>query len=257
MSPWSFQDSKWRQGAVIPPVLVPNGVLPPGLAEGAKLIIITHDCDIVQPSLEAEPYVEFLIAKPMREDQKNGVLFRGRNVRRLQFVLKEGGASKLYEISAHDRFRIDRKELENQEPDTSTTLNLQTIGTIASWYAKRYKRSSFPTAFNSRIPDRTWKKIKKVLQKDGDDVLIFMGLNSMEELSLDQPTRYSFGLWCQARPLKMICASRRHFWWLQLSKSNSPNVRELKSLNVVWSQKLSLVLRIICTTPLNGTPSIT
>ena len=187
MPNWSFQDSEWRQGAVIPQELVPEGLLPRDLDQAAKLVVISHDCDIVQPSYSAEPFVELLIAKPVTAEDKNGALFRGRNPRRLQFWLGTGEDRKLYEISAHDRLRMDRQALENHQPDRSLILDVRTIATIANWYAKRYNRSSFPTAFNKRIPAAKWKKIKKSLERDGDDVLIFMGLNSFDELPNDRP----------------------------------------------------------------------
>jgi hypothetical protein len=184
---WSFQDSEWRQGAVIPRELVPAGILPPGIGQGAKLIIISHDCDIVQPRREAEPFVEFLIAKPLPDEQKDGTLFRGRNSRNLQFWVEDGDKQQLFEISAHDRFRMERRLLEYRQPDRSIKLDDRRIATLAAWFAKRYKRSSFPTAFNSRIPEKIWKKLKKALKRDGDDVRIFMGLSSMDELPPDKP----------------------------------------------------------------------
>lgn len=187
MPTWSFQDSEWRQGAVIPRDLVPDGTLPKEIGQGAKLIIISHDCDIVQPSYEAEPFVEFLAARPLPPDQKDGTLFRGRNSRKIQFWIEGGGFRQLYEISAHDRFRMPRAPLESQQPDQSIKLDARSIDTLAAWFAKRYNRSSFPTTFNSRIPDKIWKKIKKELKRNGDDVLIFMGLNSMDELPPDDP----------------------------------------------------------------------
>jgi hypothetical protein len=183
---WSFQDSEWRQGAIIPRELVPDGILLPEMALGAKLLIISHDCDIVQPSLEAEPFVEFLIAKPLPDAQKDGTLFRGRNSRKLQFWVESNDRRQLYEISAHDRFKMERRLLEYQEPERTLKLDGRSVATLAAWFAKRYKRSSFPTAFNSRIPEKIWKKIKKALKRDGDDVLIFMGMNSMDELPPDK-----------------------------------------------------------------------
>jgi hypothetical protein len=81
---------------------------------------------------------------------------------------------------------MDRSVLEHHQPDSSPTLDASTIRVIAEWYAKRYNRSSFPTAFNNRIPATKWKKIEKSLKRDGDDVLIFMGLNSMDELPEDK-----------------------------------------------------------------------
>lgn len=186
MPTWSFQDSEWRQGAAIPRELVPSGILPPGIGDESKLIIISHDCDIVQPSRDAEPFVEFLIARPLPDEQKDGTLFRGRNSRRLQFWVGDG-KGQLYEVSAHDRFRMERRLLEGQQPDRSIKLDDRCIATLAAWFAKRYKRSSFPTAFNSRIPEKTWRRIKKALKRDGDDVRIFMGLNSTDELPSDTP----------------------------------------------------------------------
>jgi hypothetical protein len=188
---WSFQNSEWRQGAVVPRALVPAGILPPEIGQEAKLVIISHDCDIVQPSLDAEPFVELLIAKPLPEEHKDGTLFRGRNSRKLQFWAAGDVPRQLYEISAHDRFRISRRLLEHQQPDGSIRLDHRSIATLAAWFAKRYNRSSFPTAFNNRIPKKIWKKIKRALERDGDDVLIFMGLSSMDELPQDIPYQVS------------------------------------------------------------------
>ncbi|MGB0108569.1 MAG: hypothetical protein WBP52_08710 [Terriglobales bacterium] len=187
MPTWSFQNSEWRQGAIIPRELVPDGILPPEIGTGAKAIIISHDCDIVQPSSEAEPYIEFLIAQPLPDEQKDGTLFRGRNSRKLQLWVESDGKRQLYEISAHDRFRMERRLLEYQEPHRSINLDGRSIATLAAWFAKRYKRSSFPTAFNNRIPEKIWKKIKKALKRDGDDVLIFMGMSSVDELPPETP----------------------------------------------------------------------
>lgn len=171
----------------MPRELVPDGVLPVDIGQEAKLIVISHDCDIVQPSLDAEPFVELLIAKPLPQEQKEGTFFRGRNSRKLQFWAQHGDARQLYEISAHDRYRSSRRLLEHQQPDRSIRLDHRSIATLAAWFAKRYKRSSFPTAFNNRIPNKIWKKIRKALGQDGDDVLIFMGLNSWDELPQDSP----------------------------------------------------------------------
>jgi CRISPR/Cas system-associated endoribonuclease Cas2 len=186
---WSFQDSKWRQGAVIPRELVPDGILPVQISPEDKLVIISHDCDLVQTSFDAEPFVEFLIAKHLSEEQKDGSLFRGRNSRRLQLWAGVDGNRHLYEISAHDRNRLERRLLENQQPDVSISFDARDIATLSRWFSRRYNRSSFPTTFNSRVPEKIWKKIKEVLKKKGDDVRIFMLLSSMEELEPDKTYR--------------------------------------------------------------------
>lgn len=187
MPTWSFQDSEWRQGTVIPRELVPDGVLPAAVDQEAKLVIITHDCDMVNDSYEAEPFVEFFIARPLPQQNKDPLTYRGRNPRRLQFWTRQNTGLQLYEISAHEKFRIERQRLEEHAPDQSLILRPDDRKTLAAWASKRYDRSAFPTAFNKRIPEATAKKIKASLKRDGDDVRIFMGLNSFDELSPEVP----------------------------------------------------------------------
>lgn len=181
MPTWTFQNSGWRQGAVIPRQYIPQGVLPAGIDEQARFIVVSHDCDIVQQP-EAEPFIEFVIARPLQPERKDGRLFGARNPRKLQFWVMQDNDRRLYEVSAHDRFNIQRQHLENHEPDSEISLNERDVTALALWLSRRYKRSSFPTEFNKRVPPKAWEKIRNVLKRDGEDVTLFMVLNSFDEL---------------------------------------------------------------------------
>ena len=185
MAEWTFQNSGWRQGTIVPREFVPDDVQPQEVGPEAKFVIVSHDCDIVQDA-EVEPFLELIVARPVTAAERDSRLLRGRNPRRLQLQLYEDGAQNLYEMRAHDRFRMARQHLSNREPSQGTFLDANEIAVIAKWLSRRYKRYSFPTAFNNRIPAKNWNKLQKVLERDGDDVQLFVALNSHEELPNDQ-----------------------------------------------------------------------
>jgi hypothetical protein len=183
LAAWTFQDSGWRQGVIIPREFIPEGVLPPDLDREAKTIILSHDCDIVQDP-GAEPFIEFVVARRLPPERKGGQYFKGKNPRVLQFLLTEDGTSQLYEISAHDRYRIERNHLEEREPDLTVQLDSRNVLILADWFSKRYKRYSFPTEFNNRIraSGKSLENIKKALERDGQDVNLFLALDPLKEL---------------------------------------------------------------------------
>jgi hypothetical protein len=71
---------------VLPHKLVPEGTLPSSATTDSKLVVISHDCDLVNASFETEPFFEILIARPKATNERNSLLFNGKNPRRLQFL---------------------------------------------------------------------------------------------------------------------------------------------------------------------------
>ena len=175
----------WRQGSVVPRELLPPEDLPKELPVDAKLIAISHDCDIVNPFLESEPWLEILVARPV--EALDGSLTLGKNPRKMHLSLGEENAKRYYELDIHEKFRTDRMCLKNGHPDASLRLDRVVVRRIALWVGKRYSRPSFPTAFDRRIPETIRKKIKKLLARSGADIRgIFLALND-DELEQNQP----------------------------------------------------------------------
>lgn len=175
----------WRQGSVVPRELLPPEDLPQELPAEAKLIAISHDCDLVNPSFDSEPWVEMLVARLI--DALDGSLTLGKNPRKMQLSLGEGDAKRCYELDIHEKFRTRRQCLLGGHPDASLKLDRLQTQQIARWVGKRYSRPSFPTAFDRRIPDAIRKKIKRLLSRDGADIKgIFLALTD-EELDQNQP----------------------------------------------------------------------
>jgi len=164
------------------------GVIEANLDPNAKLVLISHDCDIVHHSYALEPYVEFFIARPAVK--QDGSKTKGKNPRHLQFHLSIDGKSELYEISIHEKYRDARNVLERGEPALSSSISQTDIRMISRWAAKRYSRPAFPSSFNDRISAAAKKKIKRTLEQYGGKVSgIFIFLETDHELQADQTYR--------------------------------------------------------------------
>ncbi len=177
----SLLNTEWRQGTILPLALVPDGALPK-LPPGVRLLIISHDCDLVNPSYELEPYVEILVLKPILEDSNNALLLNGSSPRKIQFVADQSGKKSLFEIDIHEKYRLPRQILENGSRDETIRIDRDEIRKIVKWTSRRYDRPSFPSAFRDRLKEHR-KKLLKKLKRDGDDVLaLLVGFQSFDEL---------------------------------------------------------------------------
>jgi hypothetical protein len=184
---------------VVPHDLLPDGTLPTSVATDAKLIVLSHDCDLVNKSYEAEPFIEFFVARPRATEDRDGLLFNGKNPRKLQFLAQENGQSRLYEIDVHEKYRADRRILEKGRPDASITIHERDVVTIAKWASRRYNRPSMPTAFMNRIGNPVKTKLMRKLKRDGEDVVcVLLAFNTIEELPVDKP--YRLILWVVVDP---------------------------------------------------------
>ena len=172
----------------MPHELVPAGVLPSAIGADTKLLIISHDCDLVNHSYELEPFVEFLVVRPQAAAARDGLLFNSKNPRKLQFEAEELGKLRLYEINIHEKYRAGRQILENGSPDTTTKVKATDVRMIARWASRRYDRPSFPTAFVDRLSKEIKSKLPKKMQKDGEDVVsVLIGAESWAELGPSKP----------------------------------------------------------------------
>lgn len=183
----NLHNSLWRQGTILPRELVQPGTLPSDLDPAAKLVIISHDCDIVHPSYDGEPYVEFFVAHPAAKSDNRKR--KGKNPRRLQFRAVNNGLEQLYEINVHDKYRISRRLLEGNTPDSLCTIAKSESDMIARWAGKRYSRPAFPSEFDRCLSAMGKEKFERAIAKYGDDISgIFISfLSSTGELPTTEP----------------------------------------------------------------------
>lgn len=196
----------WRQGSIIrtadSPQVLKVGLYDPVPVEdlgSGVLVVLTQDCDIVHPapdhdfkdgkgSSPGEPYIELVPIFPITERTGfDNQCLNGRNPRRFVFKRIENGRITLYSVLAKHRFRILKTSLFGLVPDPSRSLDLDEIGELRRWFARRYTRAAFPTEFNDRLNDK--KNELEALWKDrrSDAVAaIFLKLDN-QELATDIP----------------------------------------------------------------------
>jgi hypothetical protein len=147
------------------------------------IIILSHSCDVLHSSLESEPLLEVVVARPV--DQEDKSLREGRHVRRFQFV--SGGGTQTYEITIAEKSIIRRDILVGRSGPASG-LGLELTKKLAAWTGKRYSRPAFPDEFERRL-----NSAKRALAKLANNAEIISGiyiwLSSFDELPADQDYR--------------------------------------------------------------------
>jgi hypothetical protein len=173
----------WRQASLIFAAGPLAQTFPgrPALGDRDLLVVVSHDCDVVNQDIDKEPYVELLVAREHIGGPRGDLTF-GKNPRTLD-VDVEG---KTYEISIHERFSVDRRALLGHVPDG--ILDRQNILVLRRWVGQRYLRSAFPDRLNERIREGT-QKIYDRLKKHGRDLSGLYLLVSDDELPPEEPYR--------------------------------------------------------------------
>ncbi|MDO5552587.1 MAG: hypothetical protein Q4G68_02380 [Planctomycetia bacterium] len=137
----------WRQGSLLSTDVMAEKDCP--CHKDDLVILVSQDCDILHRKLEAEPYIEVLLARSLEQqgrepDQCN---YNGRNPRKFLFQMEE--PYRYYEIAIAERYFLDRRLLVNNNPVGK--LSKSCVTSIGRWLANRYIRSAFPDEFINRI----------------------------------------------------------------------------------------------------------
>ena len=149
-----IKERGWRQGSILPASLVSRlrgHGLPAEHNPGSELfIVVSHDCDVTNTDLNAEPYVEVARARIIRKEEIDGNFLWGKNPRIYQFSGQRGQEIHC-ELSIHDIVSLPREHLQDFDPDGHRQLAPEIRRSICRWIAGRYSRQSFPDAFNERV----------------------------------------------------------------------------------------------------------
>jgi hypothetical protein len=184
--PWS-RNTSWRQGSV----LAQNDFQAVGLTDtpDADLAVaISHDCDIANDNLDAEPAVEFIFARILEE--RNGNYTHGKNPRILHLDYRHEGSSLCLELLASRKTMVPKSLLEAIQPKQTYTL-MSSRQVLQSWLAARYRRHALPNSLVERL--RTvFGYIEKEGKKNSAGILSFrLSYEPEDEL----PPNEAYELW--------------------------------------------------------------
>lgn len=140
----------WRQGHVLTSEAVQSlGLLNAADPERTCVVVISHDCDLANDNLEAEPMVEVVVGRVV--ESANGNFTWGKAPRTLHYPATHGGTPVFIELVSPQKRAIPKSELARYLPDPAFAIDGKTIAVLRGWLGARYNRAAFPDAFVDRM----------------------------------------------------------------------------------------------------------
>lgn len=181
----------WRQGHVVPA----EALMALGIAHDADtlVMVVSHDCDLANDDLDAEPYVEVIIGRTLAAADPS--LTRTKSPRTLHLELNCDGRAACVELVATQKHFIPKSTLATYRPDARYHLDPKGLETLRHWLAVRYARAAFPDEFVNRLrrvtklADRLEKIVKKP-EVDRAVSAVYFHLDTLEERDPEDPRPY-------------------------------------------------------------------
>jgi hypothetical protein len=186
--PW-LRNTLWRQGSVLAQKYFQTLGLNDYSSDADLAIAISHDCDIANDNLGAEPAVEFILARVTK--QCNGNYTLGKNPRILHLDYKLNGELVSLELLASKRVVLPKNRLEAIQPDRTFDLISRSRQVLQSWLAKRYRRHTLPNSLVERLR-AVFDYIEKQGKNNASGILSFrLSYDPLDEL----PPEEVYELW--------------------------------------------------------------
>lgn len=186
MAEWG-RDTPWRQGFLLTSeTCAALGLLHHESPERTLVVIVTHDCDLVQLQ-SSEPYVEVIVGCLI--DHLDGNHTHAKSSRKLHIEFN-GETPLLAEFDATHKTRISKEKLSSYSPEEKVRFTPEKFSIYQYWLASRYRRSAFPDEFERRLTVETKlaKKIAKAVEPHGENISgIFFDVDEGEDVKRDGP----------------------------------------------------------------------
>ncbi len=159
------RETAWRQGSVLPPEAAAHFGLANDRDPAATcVVVISHDCDLANDDLGAEPGVEVIVGRTV--GTLNGNFAWAKAPRTLHVPAKRADQVVNIELLATRKVTLPKDRLAAFEPDAATRLD--SVEVLRSWLSSRYRRAAFADTFVNRMSDsRATEKLSKIVEKYG------------------------------------------------------------------------------------------
>lgn len=152
----------------------------------AIFVVVSHDCDIVQPP-DTEPCVELVAGLPIATHDGNYTHAKNPRKLHLPFVVPSGES--VVELLATEKILVSKEALAAFQPDRDYSLPWERLSTLQQWLAARYRRAAFPDAFDARLDATGMKdKMARILAPLGSYIhAVFFDVDDGEEIKREVP----------------------------------------------------------------------
>ena len=189
-APASIKERGWRQWSFVSTLDVRSVIRgmslaagSPKLANDARLLVVSHSCDLVHHCYASEPVAEAYLCEPLAQGTPpDGSLTAGKNPRELHLPFAADGAEHWYRIHSNGRVLLPRHVLAGIDPDLSLVAPESSVRVLQRWIMNRVVRTAFPDAFNERTR-KAQRKLEDRMKKAGTHLLgLYVSLSSWNEL---------------------------------------------------------------------------
>lgn len=181
-------EAGWKQGKLLDPDdsrFKVNALYE--IPDGARFLIVSQTCDLIQESFANEPFFEILCLHPLNQKPDGGYL-GGKNSRRIEFSLDPPGDDITHWFALpYNRHLINRELLLERQPESS--IQDKPLKMILTWLSRRYTRVAFPESFVKRINTRKKPIAKKFSRLNPLVSNVYVRVTPFEEL--DDTNEYS------------------------------------------------------------------
>lgn len=192
--PWR-RDTRWRQGHVLQAEAAAAFMLRNAIDEAANLVVVvSHDCDLANDNLDAEPDVEVIVGRLVATP--NGNFSWGKAPRTLHLSMTRDGVLVTVELIATSKRLIPKRELAQFEPDGEFDLDGQGLAVLRSWLGARYNRSAFPDPFVSRMAaTKLDARLAKILEPHGELIsVVYFEVDGGRIVDREKGSPYELGI---------------------------------------------------------------
>lgn len=163
---WS-RATKWRQGSVLPAEATERfGFSSAEDSESVCVAVISHDCDLANDNLTAEPDVEVVVGRVV--SKQDGNFTWGKAPRTLHYEATRDGAAVFIELVSTSKRLVSKDSLASFSPDPAFGLDGKALAVLRSWLGSRYNRGAFPDSFVNRMKDlKADTKLARALASHG------------------------------------------------------------------------------------------
>lgn len=162
--------TKWRQGSVLPQNAVRAlGLVGDSVVDEVCAVVITHDCDLANDNLVAEPFVEVIPGRVIEKIEGNYAW--GKSPRTLHYTIHRAGEDVFVELISTKKSTVQKEELAEYEPDSAVVLDGNQLNVLRNWLACRYSRAAFPDSFVERFKEtKAEAKLAKKMERTGSPI---------------------------------------------------------------------------------------
>lgn len=133
------------------------------------VMVISHDCDLANDNLKAEPHVEVIVGRTV--DKEDGNFAWAKAPRTLHLRLKEDGEDQVVELVSTCKRLVPKDVLAAHEPDAAFVLDGRGLSVLREWLSSRYQRAAFPDEFVTRMKrTEADRRLAKALKDNGASI---------------------------------------------------------------------------------------